>query len=89
MALDHPGVPDHPPPGLNVLHQQMHHQVLRQLLGVEVLQQEGAVAVAEIGDLVVAAARLEAEVEVECPALWIVLRRDEGFDLDGVQRAHE
>src|SRR5579863_829440 len=77
------------PPGVHVLDQEMHHEVVGVLLDVEVLQQERRVAMAEIGERVARPCHVEAEILIETLGELEVARRHERLDLNGCQIAQD
>jgi hypothetical protein len=52
-ALGDAGFGDPRMPGVHVFHQQVHHEIVGQLRHVEVLQEEGDVAVVKVSQVIV------------------------------------
>ena len=77
-------------PVVGILDEQVHHEVVRQLLDVEVLKHESEVAGVEIRQIVGGESHLEADGLIELLRALEIAGWHEGLDLDGcqIQRSH-
>src|ERR1700722_7991086 len=77
------------PPSVHVRDEQMHHEVVGVLLNVEILKQERAIPVMQIGQIFARPREFEAHVLVKLPGKLKVSRRHKGLDLYCFQLAHD
>ena len=85
IALHQSGALDMGPPAVHIGDQQMHHEILRMVALVEILQQEAGVAGMEIGQCLVRPCDDKAEFGIEALGQGKVPCGDEGFELDSFQ----
>lgn len=76
------------PPGLDILDQDVHHEVLGQALGAEVLQQEAHVPEVEVGDATALGCHSETQVPVKPLGRLEVPGRNERLDFGDTEIGH-